>query len=191
MKKNNEIKEKIIRVTTELIEKSDGNIEAITIRSISEKAGIGVGLINYHFQTKENLIEICVQKIIEDVISKFKPGIDEKLSYKERIKMAAKSVIDFLMENQAVSRISIIGDHYNPQVLDNTMKTVQGFSSYLKDLEISDKDKKILLFGFVSTLQTAFLRKDLSKELFGLDFYIKEERDSFIDIIVDSFFKGD
>lgn len=188
MKKDCNVKEKIIQVTMELIEKSDGHIETITTRTISEKAEVGVGLINYHFQTKENLIEICVQKIIEDVISKFKPETGENLGYFEKIRAAAKSVMDFLMSNPAVSRISILGDFGKPKILDNTMKTVQGFSYSLNELEISANLKTIQVFGFVSILQAAFLRKDLSKELFGFDFYIKEERDAFIDIIAESLF---
>ncbi len=189
MNKTSDIKEKIIRVTTELIEKSEGNIDAITIRQISEKAEVGVGLINYHFQTKENLIEICIQKMIEEVISKFKPNVDANASYLEKIKAAAKSVMDFLINNPAVSRISILGDYNKPQLIDNTMKTVHGFSYSLKELETTADVKKIQVFGFVSILQAAFLRKDLSKQLFGFDFYIKEERDKLIDIIADSIFK--
>jgi AcrR family transcriptional regulator len=67
MKSSEQVRQKIIDVTIDLINNSNGAIEAITTRSISQKAGIGVGLINYHFQTKENLIEICVQKIIGNV----------------------------------------------------------------------------------------------------------------------------
>jgi AcrR family transcriptional regulator len=40
-----------------------GDIKKITIRRIAEEAGVGVGLINHYFETKDNLIEVCVQKI--------------------------------------------------------------------------------------------------------------------------------
>lgn len=190
MKKNSEMKDRIIQATIELIEKSGGNIDEITTRAISEKAEVGVGLINYHFQTKENLIEICVQRIIKDVILEFKAETDGNFSYLEKIKASAKAVMDILMSNQAVSKISILGDFNRPQVFDNTMKTVQGFSHSLIGLEIPDDIKKIKLFAFVTMLQAVFLRKDLSREQFGFDFYAQNERDAMIDMIADSIFKG-
>lgn len=190
MKSSEEVRQKIIDVTIDLINRSNGAIEAITTRAISEKAGVGVGLINYHFQTKENLIEICVQRIIGTIITKFKPVANEKLNVKDRLKSTAKEVADFLVENPSVSRISILSDHIKPQIFDNTMKSVQGFLLGLSDSDMSDRDKKILVFALTSVLQALFLRRELSKELFQLDFSIKQERDIFIDIIIDNMFGG-
>lgn len=190
MKSSEDVRQKIIDVTIDLINNSDGAIEAITTRAIAEKASIGVGLINYHFQTKENLIETCVQRIIGTVITKFKPAANEKLNVKYRLKLTAKEVADFLIENPSVSRISILSDHIKPQIFDNTMKSVQGFLLGLGDSDMSDRDKKILVFALTSVLQSLFLRRELSKELFQLDFSIKQERDIFIDIIIDNMFGG-
>jgi AcrR family transcriptional regulator len=179
------IKEKIINAAAELIEKSEGNMEAITIRAISEKAGVGVGLLNYHFQTKEHLIETCVQKIIGDVIKEYRPKDIEGLSRLERLKLTVKSVADFLIANPSVSRISVLSDYKSPQLCDNTMKTVQGFLSVFDVEGILDKGKKIISFMLTSVLQALFLRKDISKALFGYDFYNKTERDTLLDLIVE------
>ncbi len=190
MKKPDDIKNRIIVATTELIAASNGNVDEITTRAIAERVQVGVGLINYHFQTKENLIEICVQKIIANVIVQFKPPQNENLSCVERLKGVAKAVADFLIENPSVSKISILGDYHKPQAIDNTMKTVQGFMNSLQGTELSESTKKILMFELVSILQAAFLRKDLSKELWGYDFNQKPERDQFIDLAVEALMKG-
>lgn len=189
MKKDIEIREKIIDAAAELINESKGDIEAITIRSISKKADVSVGLINYHFQTKENLINICVEKIIEKVITEFRPITDDCLSSTEKLKATAKSVADFLMDNQSVSRISILSDFNKPQECDNTMKTVKDFCTVSQGSGIPDKNRKILAYALTSILQALFLRKDISKDVFGLDFCIKKDRDSIIDFIVDNLFR--
>ncbi|MHB8129729.1 MAG: TetR/AcrR family transcriptional regulator [Mobilitalea sp.] len=189
MKKANYVKEKIIAVTTDLIQSSSGKIEEITTRMIAEQAGVGIGLINYHFVSKDQLIEICVQRIISNVIASFRPEVSSKLNPIERLKIVAKLVIDFLLANPAVSRISIVGDYNNPKILDNTMKTMVGFSNSLVNYSCSEADKKILLFDLTSILQAAFLRKDISKECFGLDFNKKEERDYFIDLNIEKLFR--
>jgi len=191
MKKADYVKEKIIEVTTGLIQESSGNIEEITTRMIAERAGVGIGLINYHFDSKNLLIEECIQRIISNVIVSFRPEIDQRLSPVERLKTVAKLVIDFLIANPSVSRISILGDHYNPKILDNTMKTIKGFSFSLIDSSIPEEEKKVLLFSLSSILQISFLRKDISKESYGIDFNKKEERDKYIDYIIDQLFRGE
>lgn len=57
-------------VTIQLIEQH-ADFDKITIREIAAKANVRVGLINYHFQTKQNLINQCVQRMISLIISKF------------------------------------------------------------------------------------------------------------------------
>ena len=91
------VKEVIIHATTELIRESDGNITKITSRKIAGRAEVGLGLINYHFGSKENLITICVQRIINNVVMCFSPdkkNYDEKdsLTDKERLADWAKQV---------------------------------------------------------------------------------------------------
>ena len=89
MKNSTEVKEIIIKSTIELIEQSNGDIKKITSRSIAEKSGIALGLINYHFESKENLIALCVQRIINNVLMNFAPDKvdyvkDDGLTDKER-----------------------------------------------------------------------------------------------------------
>ena len=68
---HSDIKEKIINTTISLIQHSDGLVENITVRDIAQKANVAVGLINYHFDSKKNLIEMCVQRIISHVMKTF------------------------------------------------------------------------------------------------------------------------
>lgn len=180
----NDAKKAIIDATIELIQESGGNTEELTVRTIAERSNVGTGLINYHFQTKENLIEASVQQIIGGVISRFKPAMDGNLNSVEQLKNVVKSVADFLADNPSVSRISILGDLKTPKTFDNTMQTVKGFGLSLKDVNIPDKDKTLLMFMLTSVLQAVFLRRELSEELFGYHFDDKVQRDRFIDVIM-------
>ena len=176
------VKEKIINTTIELLQKSDGNIENITIRHIAETVGIGTGLIHYHFGSKDKLIEVCVQRIIGNVITVFKPKIDEKSDGIYRLKEVAKQVIDFLMANPEISKVSILGDMAMPMIMDNTMKTVMGF---MKTLNTEKKEMKSITYCFTLILQGLFLRKDTVKSMMGFDFNHKTERDTFVDFVID------
>ncbi len=179
-------KENIIRQTISLIQETDGSSEHITIRKIAGKMGVGVGLINHYFGSKDNLMEVCVQTIISEVIHAFQPRLCDGEDPVELTKCVAKQVMDFLMNNRQISKISILGDLKQPKLLDNTMKTVLGFGSRLSGGHITERHKTAA-FMITAVLQEAFLRKDLMKDSFGIDFYDKGDRDRFIDSIVERF----
>jgi len=188
-KTTEEIKQNIISATIELIENSNGNVDEITTRNIADKANVGIGLINYHFQTKDKLIEICVQQLISYVVSSFQPQKKEYSSNKERLISWAIQVSDFLLENPAVSRISILGDlsHYSPN--NNSGNTKKGFMMAIGD-DMKDEEKNLLAFTLTSTVQVAFLSRSVSKEILGYDICSKDERDKFISALVDMLYSG-
>lgn len=198
MKKSEEMKERIIRSTIELIEQGNGKVEELTTRMIAEKAGIGIGLIHYHFQTKDNLVEICVQRMITRVIWDFTPSAPPADSQQERIKASARQVADFLAANPAISRISILGDMGHPASRDNTALTMAGFAASWrgkgKGGEVSggrQTDTDAAVFALTAVMQAAFLRRNISRELFGCDMDNKEERDRFIGWLADRLFGGE
>ncbi len=189
MKKSEEVKEKIILATIDIITQSEGDVADINTRGIAEKADVGTGLINYHFQTKDHLIDICVERMIEKVIAAFAPSVPE-LTPAARLKHTASLVLDFLMDNPAVSRISILSDHKNPKRDDNTIKSAMGMSKTLGNLVISEKERFVLAFALTSAMQALFLRRDQSVALFGYDMNAKEQRDKLLGLLIDTMLEG-
>lgn len=184
MKDKDKVKENIINSTTELIEQSGGEIKNITARAIADRSGVALGLINYHFESKENLIAICVQRIINKVLMGFSP---EKKDYtepdgltdKQRLISFAQQTFDFLFDNYAIIRISILSDFKDYQPGCNSVYTQLGFRFALRG-NIPENQKQLIAFSLVSTMQTAFLSGENSKQITGYNLFEKSERDSFI-----------
>ncbi len=188
MGKPQSIKEHIIEVTTELIEQYHGNTKSITARLIAEKADIGLGLINYHFGSKDNLITECVQRIIGKVVSGF--HMEEEFdSDKERLAACAVYVFDFLFEHPAISRISILGDFHNYSEKCNSVFSQNGFTRCLQK-DLAEQDKKILAFVLTAAMQVAFLGRDAAKALLGYDFTKPPDRAAYIHKLIDLLFEG-
>lgn len=188
MDKNADVKNHIIEVTTELIEQYNGNIKDITARMIAAKADIGLGLINYHFGSKENLITECVQRIIEKVVTGFQMTKQYETD-KERLTDCATYVFNFLFEHSAISRISILGDLQNYTKNCNSVLTQRGFSLSLKN-GISNEDKSMFVFILTAAMQAAFLGSETVKQLLGVDFTKTEDRAAYISKLVDILFEG-
>ena len=179
--KKDETKELILRETLQLIREKDGDLSKVTARLIAERAGVSLGLINYHFSNKDNLILECTQLIIHDVISSFHPDLGEKqLSGKERLQLTAFQVFETLFANPALSRVSILGDLNHPATDSNTVLNVKGFLHVCGDAFPKDNAQQ-LSFTLVCAMQEAFLYADCSKEYLGYDFSKKSERKRFID----------
>ena len=87
-------KSEIIDFTINLIKKYQGNLEKVTIREIASLGNWSVGLINYHFKNKENLIKICVNKIIEGVVFNYSPDMsnDDNKTDKENASFKAENI---------------------------------------------------------------------------------------------------
>ena len=188
MDKNANIKNRIMEATTELIEQHNGNIKVITARMIAAKSDVGLGLINYHFGSKEKLITECVQRIIGGVVAGFHME-QEFQTDKERLAAWATYVFDFLFEHFAISRVSILGDLQDYTGNCNSVLTQQGFLLSLKD-GISNKDKAMFVFILTAAMQAAFLGNETVKQLLGYDFTKNEDRAAYIGKLVDILFEG-
>lgn len=182
--KSDDTKEKIMIETIELIQEMNGETDQVTIRKIAEKAKVGTGLINHYFESKDNLIRVCVQRIIEQVVCSFKVKESDERGPADITKAVACQVIDFLMENVQIARISILGDLSGPQENDNSMRTALGFARCMAgDASVRQYMKKA--FFLVSILQESFLRREEMPEISGTDFYDKKQRDRYVMEIVD------
>lgn len=184
MGNNEKSKNHIIEVTTELLKEYNGDIKRITSRLIAERAGIGLGSINYFFGSKEKLITECIQRTINKMLAGFTPEITDftkadGLSDKARLISWASQTFDFLFENQAVAGRSILSDMQNYSADSNSVYTQRGFAFAIRSKQ-KEETKRLLVFLLVSAMQVAFLAKDITKEILGYDLYSKPERDLFI-----------
>lgn len=194
MKDKDKVKETIINAATELIEQSGGEVKNITARAIADKSGVALGLINYHFESKDNLIAICVQRIVNKVLMGFAP--DKKdytepdgLTDMQRLISFARQTFDFLFDNYAIIKISILTDFRDYQPVCNSVYTQMGFRFALRG-NIPENKKQLIAFSLTSTMQTAFLSGDNSKQITGYNLFEKSERDMFVSDTVSMLMEG-
>ena len=177
-------KENIIQQTIKIINEYNGNTDLVTIRKIAQRAGIGIGLINHYFGSKDQLIEICVQKIIGGIIHSFQVE-ENNITLIDLTKQVTKQVIDYLVDHPQISKISILSDLNSPHYKDHSMSTAYGFAYY-----IAGRKKPTTLqlqkgFFLVAILQESFLRKETLLQDIDIDFQDKNKRDQYIDLLID------
>ena len=187
-------KELLIDTTIDIINENNGDVSKVTIREISKRTKVAVGLINYHFNNKDNLITCCVQKIIRNVVTSFKPilnidnSLDSLTKTKIRLASTAKQVFEFLFSNPSICKISILSDYNEYKSDSNSNMTIKAFMTLMGDLQIQELEKSRIAFYLTNNIQVAFIRSNSESQYLGYDFSSKESRDKYIDDLVNRLF---
>lgn len=186
--KQNLAREKIIHTTTQLIRKRE-DISEITIREIALQSEVGVGLVNYHFQTKENLIDICVLRIVSQFIDEIE-RLYESLDFNpiDKLKYVFKAKCAFIVDNPIISKTSMIFDLNSASLDDNTHQAAKLHYKVLREYygdSKMDDELFLILHIIMSSIQVAFLRNNVLKMHTDINFYDENQRDGFIDDVID------
>ncbi len=172
-------KEAIIEATIALIE-SGKSIESITMREISKKAEVGLGLINYYFLNKDRLIDVCVERIINGVIDKFAVICEQTKDCTpyERLERLGNMTFNFLFEHYAIAKISILTDMHTPKEKDNTHRTYLAFLPLVAACLLDYDEAKIkrLTYCLITSMQQAFLRHEFILITQGINLLDEDER---------------
>lgn len=176
-------KEVIIQATMALIEEKGEKIDTITMREICKKAQVALGLINYYFENKDKLIDLCVEKIINGIVEKFaiiREQTNDCTPF-EKLDRLGNMTLTFLFEHYSVARISILTDMRAPKENDNTHRTYLAFLPLVvacrPDWDYGKAKRKT--YCLITAMQQAFLRHEIILLIQGVDLRNKEERKAY------------
>lgn len=173
---------RIMEAAKEILDEEQ-DISRITIRRIAEKAGVGIGLINYHFQSKEKLLNETVNVTMGRMAEEFHSI--EKLNGMEPvefIKYMLKKLSDFAVRYQKLTRISVSyalmqGDMEAERYILPALRTFYGRS---KD----ERELRLLAFTLITAIQAIYLRADAFLKYSSIDVLDEEQRNEAIDFLV-------
>lgn len=189
--KDLETRNKILKYTLELVQ-NEKDFSKITVRRIIAGAGVSLSAVNYHFGSKEKLInEVISTPIRKFLSSQADPYADYKDDAIKKLKELVKLPARYLAENPNISRISILNDMMYPIENDLTEQTINFLIPAFKDAFPGRKEEEIKqeLWNLISVLQTAFLRHHSFCKLTGVDFFNGKERNKFLEDYIDMLIK--
>jgi len=182
------VKQKIVEACIAVM-REEGDAASVSIRKIAKKAGIGVGLVNYYFQSKQNLIGECVRIFIGQTIAKWGEVVPrQKKKSEEQLEAMLAAAAQFLVDYPKISRISILQDMQHPEAGDNTGHTVAGMMPVLSEMNARRRPPQVLkreAYLALFSIQVAFLRAVPLAAETGFDFYDTKQRRQLIHSVVD------
>ena len=180
-------KEHIISVVMEMLDEGL-QAETLTTRKIAQRAKVGVGLINYHFQTKEKLINAAVARYMEKTFKMSSEFISSLSGTpKQKLISLSKYISGCFARNPSVTRISLLHDLASGNSCDNIQNILKTFEPLI--LEIIGNDKywaQLIGSIFCFTFSSAFLRADVLNQTAGFDFFDNAQREKFVEDTVET-----
>ncbi|MHA1954088.1 MAG: TetR/AcrR family transcriptional regulator, partial [Candidatus Heimdallarchaeaceae archaeon] len=142
-KSSENTKQKIIEATLKLMREA-GSINEVSVRKIVQEAGIkGVGIINYHFRTKDNLISEAVRYDTNKIIDQWDAIYETmKMPPIDKLKIMLKGTGDLIDSNPLFGRISMIHDYLNPAVDDNTSRSIDKYMMIFREIYENKKTEE-------------------------------------------------
>jgi len=191
-------KERIIRVTMDMI--AEEGLQNITIRKIAARAGVNVAAVNYHFGSKDVLINEALRNVIDQLKSAFEYLKTEGQDEKAKLYTFVSSFIGIVVEYPDILKNMVrhaINDHpLNVQEEYLAFIRHEGFALIKETIGkitpgLDDQVLSLKALNLVSGLNFPILMGEHLKELLGIDLYNEEMRQAYITILVDNICRKD
>lgn len=183
MRGNVGAKERIMETVVNLLmQKTD--MTTITNRHIAALAGVNSALINYYYQSKENLlysaVGVCMGNVFEEIIEK-STGNTPPI---ERLKHMVKAIAEVAFDNYSLAEIAFTHDMGKGSV-DTTQMLLPLLKEIYGDTK-SETELKVLGLQLIIPLQSLFLNAKDYKNFLLFDIWNTSMRNEMIDKMVNN-----
>ena len=160
------------------------DITKLTTREIAALSDVNTAMINYYYQSKENLLNLAVNQYMSNAFEEIVHKSKENGEVIFRLKTMIKAVADAAIQNFSSSEIAILFDFKNGSIETNNMITPL-LKEHFGDIK-SDDEIKVIGLQIIIPLQMLFLNEKSYSKYFTLDIKVLEERNQLIDCIIEN-----
>lgn len=178
----NEGREKILETAFELISEVK-DVNKVTIREIAKRAEVSIGLINYHFKTKDYmLMEAVSRELAKKATIWQQKSNDTDTNPKQNLKYMLIELMEI-----GVNYLYLVEIAAKFELTEGDINTPLFILPYIKQITKKDEiTSKLIAFSLISSLQSATLRRNKIKKYLNIDIEKKEDRKKYVNIMVNS-----
>ena len=174
----------IVQTVVELLAEVE-DVEKITVRQIAARANVGIGLINYHFNSKNELLSIAVAAYMAKKATGYASTSDQQDSTPvETLKSMLQRLYGFAERYEQLIRFSI-----TQNLLNGEMQTPLYLIPALKEIFGDEKDEmqlRIIALQILLPIQVTSINPGPFLLYAGIDLRDENQRNQFIDALVDN-----
>lgn len=182
--KNDEVKERLISAAAELLQEAK-NPEKVTTRQIAERAETNQAMVNYYFESKDQLLTFAVGRIIANSADHFKTVPDTTLPPRERLRKMLYELCEEVVQYERYTKI------YVPYILlEDEISAPPYILPILREYFNGAKTElecKVIAYQMISFMQLIFFRSETFYKYSGSDLHDREVRKQMIDMQLNLF----
>lgn len=186
-KRETDARERILKAAAEIL-REETDIEKITVRQIAERANVGVGSINYHFDSKDKLLSMAVGDALAEIIKSFSEHENnDSLSPVERLKNMLEALCGVALSNEKLSQFMLTQD-----IMNGNMQAPLYLIPALREIFGTEKGEielRVAALQIIQPLQIAGISPKAFRVYSGIDLYDTKARSEFIDMLIDNLMK--
>jgi AcrR family transcriptional regulator len=179
-----EAKNRILRVTGEMLDKGE-DPDKLTVRKIAEQSGVGIGLINYHFGSKNGLLSTVIGEAMAKLATDYAgSGNYANISPQEKLKLMLKNLYKLGEQYEKQIKFQITQD-----IIGGDMTASLFLVPVLKEILNNSKDElelRLIAAQILIPLQVASINTNEFYNFSGVDLRDSEQRDELINKLVDN-----
>ncbi|MFA6829818.1 MAG: TetR/AcrR family transcriptional regulator [Bacilli bacterium] len=169
-------KRRIIESCKKAISESDGHVSKVTIRDIASLSSLSVGMVNHYFNSKDELIQICLGEILLTEIDSLTIPENSNLSPEFLVFSLLEKMMTFYLDNPELVTISLNYELTLPQETDATTSLIKKINIVIKDFQLSS--------WLIYSLQMSFLRRRILLSQNNLDLQNPSQRKEYLQSLV-------
>ncbi|MBN1892017.1 MAG: TetR/AcrR family transcriptional regulator [Clostridiales bacterium] len=157
--------------------------EKVTVREVARRAGVGTGLINYHFASKDAMMMEAFGKALSGVAlrqSTATTGLQD--DPRSQLRQMLSEWMEMGAEHFYLIRLAA-----RFELTEGDMITPLFILPLI--LQITKKEEpiaKMIAFSMISNIQAAALRREQFRKYMGLDILDRRDRERYIDWLLES-----
>ncbi len=165
-----------------LMERKDVN--KITTRQIAELANVNSALINYYYQSKENLVFQAVEMCMENIAKKLFVDDMQNEDPIGRLKNMIKTFSSFAFNNYYLTEIAISNEIKHGSI-STSMMILPLLSEIFKESK-TEVELKLIALQIITPMQVLFLNAIEYKEHLKKDLFHEQRRSEVLDQMIDN-----
>ena len=173
-------KAKIYQATLELLASGE-EASQISTRQIAAKAGVNLALVNYYYQSKENLLSEVVGNMMEGIINQILMSYSGPENAESRLRNILISTMDVAFAHENICKIAI-----RTELKRGCVNSCAMIIPFLNEMfiEYSKADLDIIALQLMLPFHHIFLEPELYGRLLDTDFFDKQKRDQKINQMI-------
>ena len=160
--------------------------DAVTVREVAARAEVGIGLINYHFESKDKMLMEAAGNAMSKAAKQWKElegddSIDPKETLFQMLSQLSDMGSEYIYLTKMAARFELVeGEVGTPLFILPYVKRITGFE---------DLKARLIAFALMSAFQSAVLRPEAFEAYTGFRIQDKKERDEIISQLINACLK--